>query len=74
MDNIATRKVAILLCNEDYKGVKDPEGFQIGSVFEARHKTEQMESFMKKTLKFDSVRTYNDLDVDGINTLFIKLQ
>lgn len=29
---------------------------------------------MKKTLKFDSVRTYNDLDVDGINTLFIKLQ
>ena len=74
VDNIVNRKVAILLCNEDYKGVKDPEGFQIGSVFEAKHKTELMESFLQKTLKFDSVSTLHDQDMDGINTMFIKLQ
>ena len=50
VDNIASKKIGILLCNQEYKGVRDPEGFHVGSVFEARHKTETMEQFLKTTL------------------------
>ena len=27
VDNIASKKIGILLCNSEYKGVRDPEGF-----------------------------------------------
>lgn len=61
-DNWAERKIALLLCNQGYGEVKDADGFPVGEVFEASHKTMLMESFLKDSLGFDAVQTHADLD------------
>ena len=63
IDNRAERKVGILLCNQAYTRVNDVDGFPVGEVFEARHKTLMMETFMKETLGFDAVQTHTELDL-----------
>ena len=60
---MATRKVALLLCNHTYKNVTEPNGYAIGKVFEARHKTSLMDRFLLQSLGFDSIKTYVDIDL-----------
>ena len=68
VDNLATRKVAVLLCNHTYKStVKDIDGYSVGKVFEARHKTSLMDRFLLQVLGFDSVKTHVDLDKSDIH-------
>ena len=68
VDNVAKRKVAILLCNYNYKNVLDAEGFQVGKVFEARQKTSMMDKFLRECLGFDSVKTHVDIDLAGLDS------
>lgn len=74
MDNVATRKVALLICNYTYSKLHDAEGFQVGKVFEARHKTSMMDKFLRECLSFDSVKTHVDIDLAGLDTALNTLQ
>ena len=47
VDNVVTRKVALLFCNHNYRDVNDADGFPVGKVFEARHKTQMMDRFLR---------------------------
>ena len=75
VDNLATRKVALLLCNHTYKNdVKDIDGYSVGKVFEARHKTSLMDRFLLQVLGFDSVKTHVDLDKEGLDEVISQLR
>ena len=74
VDNLVTRKVALLLCNHTYRNVSDSEGFLIGKVFEARHKTSLMDRFLLHSLGFDSIKTHVDIDLQGLHDALNELQ
>ena len=67
VDNMATRKVALLLCNHSYRNVNDATGFDVGKVFEARHKTSLMDRFLLQNLGFDSIKTHVDVDLQTLH-------
>jgi hypothetical protein len=73
VDNVATRKVALLLCNHTYRNVNDTDDIPVGKVFEARHKTQMMEKFLRECLGFDSVKTHVDIDLAGLDTALNEL-
>lgn len=52
----------------------DLEGYPLGDISAAREKTERMETFLQSVLKFDSVRTLTNLDLDGVATLFDQIE
>ena len=71
---MATRKVALLMCNSNYPNVNDVDGYPAGKVNEARHKTSIMERFLRQSLGFDSIKTHVDTDLQGIHTALNQLR
>lgn len=75
IDNVASRKVAILFCNHNYKdSVKDSDGNPVGNVAEARQKTALMDRFLLETLGFDSVKTQVDVDLEAVHRILNELE
>ena len=74
VDNMATRKVALLLCNHSYRNVNDVEGYPVGKVFEARHKTSLMDRFLLQNLGFDSIKTHVDVDLQTLHEALNEFQ
>ena len=74
VDNVVQRKVGLLVCNHSYKDVIDTNGYPVGKVFEARHKTSLMERFLRNSLGFDSVKTIVDVDLSEVHGALNEIQ